>query len=292
MAVSSSPSLALLANPDSGSGYSDTVATQLRSHGAEVSAFEFTPDPGRLDALVGGAVKDGATRVVVAGGDGSIAPAAKAAGTHGVPLAVIPAGTANDFARAHDIPAEIDVAAQLAVLGDSVMRHDLAYLADRPFVNVASAGLSAVAAREAGGLKARLGQLAYAAGALLAGISAQPLDCVVTCDEGEVHRGDAWQVTVACSGAFGGGAVVDADPTDGQLDVIVIPAGARVKLAWRAYGLLSGRIDRQREVGDLRCSKMTLDAGGEIELTVDGEMVEAGPAVFTIEPHAFEVVVG
>ena len=50
------------------------------------------------------AVESGAERIVVAGGDGSIAPVAAAAGAAGIPLAVVPAGTANDFARRIGLP--------------------------------------------------------------------------------------------------------------------------------------------------------------------------------------------
>src|SRR4051812_49900954 len=56
-------------------------------------------------------------RLAVAGGDGTIAPVAELAGRLGVPLAVIPAGTANDFARAHGLPADPVAAAALAAAG-------------------------------------------------------------------------------------------------------------------------------------------------------------------------------
>lgn len=285
-------SLALLSNPDSGSGESGDVAGHLRDAGAEVKVLDLRQEREETEAAVQTAVEAGATRLVVAGGDGSIAPAAAAAGRLGVPLAVIPAGTANDFAKAHGIPDEIHAAAQLAAGGETTRPHDIAYVAERPFLNTASVGLPPAAAREAEGLKARLGPLAYAVGALKAGVTAHPLDCVVTCDGDEVHRGGAWQVTVACSGAFGGGAEIDADPHDGKLDLIVVPAGARVKLAWRAYGLRSGRIERQSEVGDRRCETVDLDAGRKIELNVDGEIIEAGPVTFTIRHGAFDLVVG
>ena len=53
----------------------------------------------------------------MAGGDGSIAPAAAAAGAAGLPLAVIPAGTANDFAHGMKLPLDLDEACRLAVQG-------------------------------------------------------------------------------------------------------------------------------------------------------------------------------
>ena len=83
-------------------------------------------------------------RIAVAGGDGTIGPVAELAGALGVPLAVIPAGTANDFARANGLPLDPIEAAPAG--GDAARRCaplELGRLADgRPFVNVASAGLA------------------------------------------------------------------------------------------------------------------------------------------------------
>ena len=56
-----------------------------------------------------------------------------------------------------------------------------------------------------------------------------PVSC--TCDGRELLAGEAWQVTVAASGAFGAGAEVEeADPSDGALEVIAIEAGPRLGL--------------------------------------------------------------
>src|SRR5919202_590514 len=83
----------------------------------------------------------GPDRIAVAGGDGTIGPVAAIAGRLDVPLAVIPAGTANDFARANGLPADPVEAAALAARGTALRRLELGRLADgRPFVNVASAG--------------------------------------------------------------------------------------------------------------------------------------------------------
>ena len=246
---------------------------------------EFPPD------RVADAGAAGAERLAVAGGDGSIAPAAEAAGAAGIPLALIPAGTANDFARAMELPAETAAASRLAVRGERTRRLDLGRMDRRPFVNVASAGLPPVAASEASGLKRALGPLAYLAGAVRAGLTAKPVRCEAGCDGDGVHDGAAWQVTIACSGAFGGGASVPADPGDGMLDLVVIPAGSRLKLAWRAYGLRSGRIGEQRGVGAHRCREARIIAPARIPFNVDGEIVGAGSARFSVEPAAFALVV-
>jgi Diacylglycerol kinase catalytic domain len=87
-----------VANPRSGSCDAVAVAEQLRSLGTRVETFE-VGEPERAAAA-------GCDRLAVAGGDGSIAPAAAAAGAAGIPLAVIPAGTANDFARRMGLPVD------------------------------------------------------------------------------------------------------------------------------------------------------------------------------------------
>ena len=91
---------------------------------------------------------------------------------------MIPAGTANDYARATGLPRDRVAAAELAVTGTELRRYELGRLGDgHPFVNVASAGLASVAARRADPLKPRLGPLAYAAGAVHAAVAAAPLPC-------------------------------------------------------------------------------------------------------------------
>ena len=279
-----SPRIALLANPQSGGGDAPDVAARLRSLGAEVEEFEI---PQHHEAA-----RAGADRIVVAGGDGSIGCAAEAAAGAGVPLAVIPVGTANDFARFLDLPDDVAEACRLALEGERTRRLDLARMEDRPFVNVASAGLAPVAAREASGLKDALGPFAYAAGALRAAVTASPVRCRVICDGDEVFAGDAWQVTVANTGAFGAGAALDADPADGELDAVAIEAGSRAALALRGYGLRAGRVESQSGVANARGRAVSVELPAGAEFNVDGEVVEAGASDFAVEPAAFEVVVG
>src|SRR3712207_4399226 len=83
--------LALIANPGSGGGTdADALAELLRREGAGAVDTYHLRD---LDD-VRTAIPD---RLVAAGGDGTIARVAALAGRLDVPLAVIPAGTANDF---------------------------------------------------------------------------------------------------------------------------------------------------------------------------------------------------
>jgi diacylglycerol kinase (ATP) len=234
----------------------------------------------------------GCDRVAVAGGDGSIAPAAAAAGAAGIPLAVIPAGTANDFARRMGLPVELAEACRLAVSGSQVRDMELGWMDDRPFVNVASAGLPAPAAQRAKTLKKPLGPLAYAAGALAAGATASAVPVEVDCDGGTLFEGDAWQVTVAASGAFGAGArIAEADPHDGALEVVTVAAGPRPGLVALAYRLRTGGLARHRRTRRRRCAHAVVRVRGGTEWNVDGEIVPAGTSRFHGRADAFRLVV-
>lgn len=281
------PRLALLANPDSGSGEADEVERLLGERGSEVTRLG-------LDEAER-ATAERFDRIVVAGGDGSIGCAAEAAAAEALPLAVIAVGTANDFARVLGLPSDLEDACELAATGSRTRRLELGRMNGRPFVNVASAGLSPAAARKAHGLKGALGPLAYAVGALRAGATAKPVSCTVNCDGELLFSGEAWQLTVACTGAFGGGSGVDADPADGMLDAVIVPAGSRARLVSRAYGLRLGRIEAQRGVEscrghaiEVRTESSDLASG----FNVDGEIVEETAASFTVDADAFEVVLG
>jgi len=280
--------IALTANTKSGGGLDpEPLLAAMREAGAEPELFGCEPDELERAAAAN------PDRIAVAGGDGTIGPAAETAGRIGAPLAVIPTGTANDFARATGLPRSPEEAARLAVTGEHTRALELGRLADgRPFVNVASAGLASKAARHADAFKRVLGPFAYGVGALRAAATEAPLRCRVRVDGEEAFEGGAWQVIVAATGAFGGGSEVGvADPLDGVLDVAILAAGSRLALARRAWGLRRGTIVSQEPVEHLRGTLVEVRMD-DAELNVDGEIREGGLERVTVEPRAYELIVG
>lgn len=281
--------VALITNHRSGSS-TDVAALErgLAQHGAQAETFAIESagllrqeDGGRFD------------RVVVAGGDGSLGPAARAAVALGVPFAVVPTGTANDFARALGIPLDLDEALALAAgaATGSLEQVDLARVGDRPWLNAASAGLSVLAAHEAHDLKPSLGALAYAVGAARAALTGRPLKVTVRADGQEAFAGAAWQVIVGATGAFGGGSEIGGvDHGDGCLDAAVVPAGSRVGLVRRAAGMLMGRLSAQRDVIAVRARRIEVDVPEKTRFNVDGEVCSCVPAIFEFESTAAVVV--
>src|SRR3954470_4885875 len=92
----------LICTPQSGRGIdADGTAAALRRLGLDVAEIADSPEEARAE---------GGERVGVVGGDGTLAPPAALAARRGIPLAVIAGGTANDFARALDLPLEREAA--------------------------------------------------------------------------------------------------------------------------------------------------------------------------------------
>lgn len=288
-----------MANSKAGGAiHPDALASALRAHGAETEVFL----PGQeLEPLL----ISPPDRIVVAGGDGSIARAAGLAAEVSTPLAVIPTGTANDFAASMELPLGLREACRLAVLGTELLPMDLGRLSDeRPFVNIVNVGVAVAAAREAAMFKSRIGPAAYALGALRAAAGADPVRCRIRVDGEDFFHGNAWQVMIAVTGAFGGGSGVDcADPSDGRADVLVLPANrrphrllrttSRLALARRAWGMRKGTIAAQTDVPHTHARTLEIQLTAGTHLNVDGDVFPAGmPECVTIHPHAYTLVRG
>ncbi|HEU4524985.1 MAG TPA: diacylglycerol kinase family protein [Gemmatimonadales bacterium] len=106
-----------------------------RTPGFDVHLLE----PGQLATSLRRAVHDGADRVLIAGGDGTIASAASVVARTPTALAVLPAGTLNHFARNHGIPTDLEEAIRVAATG-VVKAVDVGYANDQLFLNTSSVG--------------------------------------------------------------------------------------------------------------------------------------------------------
>ena len=284
--------LGLVANTQSGAAdRASEIAELLREAGAEVESIplqDFCDGPDSVDSerleAVAVRVASELDRIVVAGGDGSLGPGSLLALRAGLPVAVIPIGTANSFARWMEIPLDADDAVALAIDPDAQLRRAEVASADgRPFVNVAATGLSVLAAHRARPLKKLLGPLAYAVGAARAATTGRPLRTTVISDGREVWSGDAWQVLVAATGAFGGDSSTGGvDTNDEALDVAIVPAGPRLRLLARALSMRQGRLVHDDEVVHERGRDIRLTVGGDPEFNVDGEVLDLAESQFTV----------
>ena len=147
--------LVVAVNPRSGPDDYDPAA-DIAPLLPRAEVLETTPDAG-VDELLGEAARSGRAKALgVAGGDGSVAAAAAVALEHGLPLAVIAAGTLNHFAR--DVGLETPQDTADAVVSGSAVHVDVADVNGTPFLNTASIGGYPEMVRRRDRLSGRMGK--------------------------------------------------------------------------------------------------------------------------------------
>lgn len=117
------------------SGTADDAREALTKAGFEIEAVQ----PAEMEQRLRQAIEGGGKRIVVAGGDGTIATAASLVAKKDIELAILPAGTLNHFAKDHGIPTDLDDAVLVAA-GGEVRRADIGYVNDSVFLNTSSIG--------------------------------------------------------------------------------------------------------------------------------------------------------
>src|SRR5688572_20305287 len=112
---------------------------------------------GQVDNHVRKAIRQGAQRIIIGGGDGTVSAAAGALAGSKVALGILPLGTLNHFARDLGIPFDLDQAAA-AIASGKERRVDIAEVNGRAFVNNASIGLYPLMVVDRDAQRERLGR--------------------------------------------------------------------------------------------------------------------------------------
>ena len=120
---------------NSGGGGAQAAREALAKSGLDLQVVQ----PNELESRLKQEVDSGAKRIIVAGGDGTIATAASLVANKDIELAILPCGTLNHFAKDHGIPTDLSKAAAVAV-GGVLKGADIGYGNDTIFLNTSSIG--------------------------------------------------------------------------------------------------------------------------------------------------------
>lgn len=288
----------VVANPTAGHGKAGRrigeVATRLQalrvSHRIEVS--DSGPD---LQRIAREAAEAGARIVAALGGDGTASLAANGILGTGAALAVLPAGTGDDLAKA---------------IGAGRFRQAVEMLADpktadldlievttgaerRVFLNIASAGFDSEVNETANGMSIRVGATGTYIAALVKTLSRfSPAGFAIVIDDQRLEV-DGMLVEVGNGRWTGGGMKVlpNAWMNDGVLDVCVVEALSKLAFLRAFPRVFTGSHVRHPKVRTLTGTRVQLEADRRVQVYADGERVGPLPAIFRLLPAALPVVV-
>ncbi len=230
--------------------------------------------------------------IVLGGGDVTLNLAAGAVMRSGLPLGVLPLGTANDFARTLLIPEDIEAACRNAVEGVP-HRIDLGQCNEVYFANVASIGL-AVRAQEyrSDAAKRWFGALGYANNVFSAFRDTKPFDAEIAFD-GQGHTLRSIQIAVGNGRYFGGGLPVadDAALDDGRLDLYSLEPQGFWSLVGKLPALVRGPDQTVQGLQMFEAIEFRVTTRRPMPINTDGEVLAETPATFRVLPKALTVKV-
>lgn len=281
----------LVENPNSGGGSHWNAAVFLdaaRERGIEVR-HEKPDNPDACCKLL--SETENVDAVAVAGGDGTLNPLVQCLVERQLPLLVLPAGTANDFARSLQMPEKPDELA--ALLHDGrITSVDVGYANDKPFLNAASIGMTNTISRlQSKERKRQWGVLSYAVSAFEAGRTARSF---IARFEGEETNREmrCIQLLVGNGRFYGGGMTVHAEATltDGLLHLYAAVPRSLFGMAALLPFLRFGRTDLAPEVLCDEGAEISIATAPRRHVFADGEELTETPVRFRVARRALKVI--
>ena len=237
----------------------------------------------------------GRSLIIASGGDGTVSAVAGATMDTGIPLGVIPRGTANAFSVGLGIPTDLRGACQTILAGNTHII-DAARCNDIPMILLAGLGFEAGmvdgATRQ---LKNDLGNLAYVLSGVRQLAAAEPF-CATLEIDGEISTVTTNAITVANVApptsvlAQGMGEVI---PDDGLLEVTIATSTTRLQSFNALASLMAaaawGNPTQRDDITCLRTHRIKITTDPPQKLVIDGEILEANPMEFECLPQALTV---
>jgi diacylglycerol kinase (ATP) len=236
--------------------------------------------------------RDAVDLVIVGGGDGTLNCVLQGLIGSGLPLGLLPLGTANDLAKTLGIPNDLEAACDVIAQGHT-RRIDVGCVNDAYFFNEASVGLSVALCRaltkEA---KARFGVFALLYNAVVLLLKMRRFHAHVRMDGGDEIAVKTVQLTLGNSRNFGGFlATDDAQIDDRLLDLYSVGFEHKWSYFDAFRALLQRRYDEARSVFTRHGKRFEVRTHRPKHIEADGEIVTTTPAVFHVVPRAITVFV-
>ena len=267
----------IIANPAASRGGAVKALVKVRKLTREhkdCCEFDFmvTEDPLHATELARTHARD-YDLVVAFGGDGTVNEVVQGLVGGNTPLAVIPYGTGNDFARSAGIPLKLDAAIDLLCQGTATPC-DAGLVNERYFVNAVGIGFDGRVNYEAGKIRWLRGPLAILLAIFRTMRFWEAVPMTLTVD-GQTISGTTYLVNIGNGPFVGGGLKLTpaARIDDGKLSVCHVADIAPLKIILNFGRLKTGTIDVLPEVTQLSGSKIVVESELPMPVHADGEVL-------------------
>ena len=303
----------VIANPNAGGGKMNALWSSIsKALDNEEIEYDFLFTRRRYDAveLVIDSIRKGYRKFIAVGGDGTLSEVVNGFffQSSEVPvkellLAVIPAGSGNDWGRMYNISKDIEKAV-LAIKEEKVAVQDVCKLdlydakvpRTRYMINISGLGFDANVVDSCNKMKEKggRGRNIYVWACLRALLSTGYSHFKIVLDDKPFYDGDVFSIALGVGKYSGGGMlqVPNAKVDDGLVDISVIKKVLKPSIIPRLGKLFDGNIYDIEEVSFAQARKITIDSDQAQMIEVDGEIVGETPYTIEVLPLQLRVVVG
>lgn len=228
-------------------------------------------------------------RVVAVGGDGTLKFLAEQTLYSGLPIAFLPAGSANGMAAELNVPKDATAAIRLAVEGAS-KKMDVVRINGHASIHLSDIGLNAQLIKYFEQSDSR-GMWGYVREVFKVMRRKEQINLQLIADGRQLER-TAWMVVIANARLYGTGAAINPDGSihDGKFEVVLLK---QLSIFEIIKMVLRNRRLNRKKTEILSVEKLQLRTDAPVYFQVDGEYIGTVDAVeANIEREAVDIVVG
>lgn len=263
--------ITFITNDRAGRGRASAFIARYRDRlGGEAEVLQ-TQAPGHAVELARRA-REESDVVCAVGGDGTVHEVINGLMPAPVPLAIIPAGSGNDFAGLFECPRTPDEFADVVEAGVGVSI-DVLDLGGLYCANSIGLGFEALVTRKSLSIRRLRGLPLYVLAALRAMVRYDCPPMTIRLADGEVIAGDRLMVSV-CNGMTSGGGfrlAPDARLDDGELDLCIVEPMGRLRILRLLPSAINGGHTGDPGVTMRRTREVMIESGRPFHAHVDGE---------------------
>jgi len=279
----------VILNPAAHSDRAKRVRTRVESLARGCTVCE-SSSAAEAESIARNAVSEGFSKIVAAGGDGTIHAVVNGLAGSSASLGLLPIGTVNVFALELGLPIHNLESCWNIIEGDEFRLIDLPSANGKYFVQLAGVGLDAQAVKEtSAALKRNFGPLSYLISAAQIAARKPPRLFI---ESSRTAVTEASFVLVGNGRRYGGPfpffkhALLD----DGLLDVVAFKQVGYLEIIKYLQDVFFSSDIRLPEVEYFQTEKLRISSDQDVPVELDGELVGNCPVEFELRDHRLRVL--